>query len=100
MIHCVLCPRCSTSTTAARNAVEWCPSCEWNLDHFEPARRGPELGWRWADRATHRVAWRLTARQFTKLAGGPLERGGVSAARVLTLTVAVLLLLFVALLVA
>ena len=94
----MICPRCSTATTAARNAAPWCPSCEWNLDHFEPARRRPELGWRWADRATHRVAWRLTAGQFTRLADGPLQRRGLSAARAVTLTVAVLLLLFVALL--
>jgi heat shock protein HtpX len=82
----------------ARTAAPWCPSCEWNLDLFEPDRRRPELGWKWADRATHRVAWRLTAGQFTQLAGGPLRRRGSTAARVVTLTVGVLLLLFVALL--
>jgi heat shock protein HtpX len=94
----VICPRCRTAAVTARDATPWCPSCEWNLDHFEPARRPPELGWRWVDRATHRVAWRLTAGQFTKLADGPLARRGVSPARAVTLTVAVLLLLFVALL--
>jgi heat shock protein HtpX len=94
----VICPRCSTAAVTARDAAPWCPSCEWNLDHFEPARRGPELGWLWVDRASHRVAWRLTAGQFTRLADGPLRRRGVHAAQVVTLTIAVLLLLFVALL--
>lgn len=96
MMHVVTCPLCSAATTTARHATGWCPSCEWNLDHFEPARRGPELGWGWADRAAYRVAWRLTAGQFTRLAAGSLERRGVGAARVVTLAVAVLLLLFVA----
>jgi hypothetical protein len=91
----VICPRCSTAATTARDATAWCPSCEWNLDHFEPARRRPELGWRWADRATHRVAWRLTAGQFARLAGGPLARRGAGPARVVTLTVAVLLVFVV-----
>ncbi|MFI7541770.1 M48 family metalloprotease [Actinoplanes sp. NPDC049599] len=93
----MICPRCFTAATSARGATPWCPSCEWNLDHFEPSRRRPELGWRWADRATHRVAWRLTAGQFVRLADGPLRRRGASAARAVTLTVAVLLLLLVAL---
>nr|BFE72055.1 hypothetical protein GCM10020092_053560 [Actinoplanes digitatis] len=41
------------------------------------------------------MAWRLTAGQFTRLADGPLRRRSWSAARVITMAVAVFLLLFV-----
>ncbi|MET8149625.1 M48 family metalloprotease [Actinoplanes sp. NPDC049668] len=89
------CPHCFNAVTAARDATPWCPSCEWNLSHFEPGRRPPELGWVWADRATHRVAWRLTAGQFARLADGPLQRRSWSAARVFTMAMAVFLLIVV-----
>jgi Zn-dependent protease with chaperone function len=92
----VNCPECAVAVIDARDATPWCPSCEWNLAHFEPARRRPELGWRWVDRATHRVAWRLTAAQFADLADGPLRRRAWTTARVATMAVAVCLLLFVA----
>ncbi|MET0495000.1 MAG: M48 family metalloprotease [Actinoplanes sp.] len=90
------CPSCAADLVAARGATSWCPSCEWNLNLFEPQRRRPEIGWRWADRATHRIAWRLTTGQFAALVGGPIERRRWSPARAVTMTVAVLLLAFVA----
>lgn len=80
---------------AARSAQPWCPSCEWNLDAFEPGRRAAVFGWQRADRLTHRIAYRLTARQFVKLADGPIERNPYPAARILVLVAAVLLLALV-----
>ncbi|HEX8627867.1 MAG TPA: peptidase M48, partial [Catenuloplanes sp.] len=95
------CPHCRTASVTAQGAVPWCPRCEWNLDHFEPARRSPEFGWTWVDRLTHRVAYRLTARQFTALVSGPLERPSWSVARLVTSGVSlVVLALMVALAVA
>jgi Zn-dependent protease with chaperone function len=86
------CPRCAVALHSARSAQAWCPACEWNLDAFEPRRRPAELGWRWIDRLTHRVAYRLTARQFARLADRPIERRAYPAARILVLVAAVFLL--------
>ncbi|WP_326563288.1 M48 family metalloprotease [Micromonospora sp. NBC_01796] len=86
------CARCATATVTVNGATPWCPACEWNLDLFEPARRTPELGWRWADRRIHRIAYRLTGRQFAELVGRSLDRPRISAARIVTVTASVLLL--------
>jgi len=66
----------------------WCPACEWNVDREPPTI----LGLEWADRRLHRVAVRLTTRQFAALARGPLTGRRVTAARVVTLSAAVVLL--------
>lgn len=89
------CPRCSVALYSVRSAQPWCPACEWNLDAFEPKRRDAEFGWKWVDRATHRVAYRLAARQFARLADGPGEWRSYPVARILVLVAAVLLLGFV-----
>lgn len=77
---------------SARGAAPWCPSCEWNLDLFEPRRRPPEFGWKWADRLTHRVAYRLTERQFAALAGAPIARRSATLPRIALMAVALVLL--------
>jgi heat shock protein HtpX len=66
----------------------WCPSCDWNLDRMVPV----VFGWRWLDRRLHRVAFRLTTGQFEALADGPLAPRSVTAARVVTLAAASVLL--------
>ncbi|MGC9666219.1 M48 family metallopeptidase [Planosporangium sp. 12N6] len=86
------CPDCRTLLVTERGAQPWCPACEWNLDRYEPDRHSPELGWRWLDRLTHRVAYRLTARQYAALAGRPVDRPGTTPATVVLLGTAVLLL--------
>ncbi|MBX6358080.1 MAG: M48 family metallopeptidase, partial [Micromonosporaceae bacterium] len=91
-----VCPHCSAGTVTVRDAVPWCPQCEWNLDCYEPARRPPEFGWHCLDRWTHRVAYRLTRRQYAELSGRTLDRPRASLARVVTVTVSVLLLAGVA----
>ncbi|XVV09085.1 M48 family metalloprotease [Actinoplanes sp. CA-131856] len=50
------------------------------------------FGWKWLDRPLHRVAVRLTAGQFERLAEGPLVRGGTSLARVATIAASIVLL--------
>lgn len=50
------------------------------------------VGWHWLDRRLHRVAGRLTDKQFAALAEGSLSPGTMSAARVTTLAAAVVLL--------
>lgn len=87
-----VCPRCATGLHSARSAQPWCPACEWNLDAFEPRRRRAEFGWQWVDRLTFRVAYRLTAGQFSRLADGPIGRRSYPMARVVILVAAVLLL--------
>jgi heat shock protein HtpX len=82
------CPRCAEPLTALGFPYRWCPACEWNLDRVVPA----VVGWKWADRRLHRLAYRLTARQFTALAEGPLDRRSTSAARLVTMAVAVVLI--------
>jgi heat shock protein HtpX len=91
-----VCARCSAATVTVRDAAPWCPNCEWNLGCYEPARRRSEFGWRWLDRWTHRVAYRLTHRQFADLSHRTLDRPRVSVARVVTVTASVLLLAGVA----
>ncbi|WP_433368247.1 M48 family metalloprotease [Actinoplanes sp. CA-142083] len=81
------CPRCAEPTVALGLPHRWCPACDWNLQ-VTPA----VLGWGWVDRRLHRVATRLTDGQFTALADGPLVRRSASAARVVTLVAAALLL--------
>ncbi|MEV1287751.1 M48 family metalloprotease [Micromonospora sp. NPDC049679] len=83
-----------------REAAPWCPRCEWNLDRYEPKRHRPEFGWRWIDRRTHGLAYRLTRQQFTALAQRPLAQRGLGPARIVTVTASVLLLAAVALLAA
>jgi Zn-dependent protease with chaperone function len=73
----------------------WCPACEWGLDRYEPDRRKPELGWRWADRRLFRSAYRLTDRQYSALLGRPVGAGGWGAARVGLLAAALVLLVAV-----
>ncbi|WP_285471501.1 M48 family metallopeptidase [Actinoplanes sp. NBRC 101535] len=85
-----LCPRCSTATVSERSAEPWCPSCEEGLDRF--GDHGRHLGWVWTDRLLYRAAYRLTARQFTAMAGRPASASPVSAARIVTVGVSVLLL--------
>jgi heat shock protein HtpX len=86
------CPRCQTPLVTEHERVPWCPACEWNLDTYERDRRQPELGWDWIDRATYRVAYRLTRRQFTALSGRPVGRTGASLPRIVLLSIAVVLL--------
>ncbi len=86
------CPRCHDPLVTERDALPWCSSCEWNLERYEPERRRPELGWPLVDRTTHRLAYRLAQRQFTALAGRPVGRPGWSAARIVLLFAAVVLL--------
>jgi heat shock protein HtpX len=74
-----------------RNAAPWCPGCDWGLDRYEPARRKPEVGWRWADRLLFRAAYRLTDRQYSALLGRPVGRGGWGPARWGLLAAAVVL---------
>lgn len=82
------CPRCAAPTVTLGLSHPWCAACDWNLDRTLP----PTLGWKWLDRRLHRVAHRLTIAQFTALADGPLVRRSTSAARLVTLAVAVLLI--------
>jgi heat shock protein HtpX len=57
------------------------PSCEWNLDRFEPDRHPSEFGWKLVDRRGHWLAYRLAQRQFANLVGRPtLRRRGWSLA--------------------
>lgn len=86
------CPSCREATVTHGDAAPWCSSRAWNLDAFEAGRRGPEFGWSRVDRFTHRVAYRLTRRQFTALVDKPLEPGPVTVARVVTLAAAALTL--------
>ena len=90
-----LCPHCATAVTSARGAAPWCPACRWNLDAFEPGRRPYEFGWRWADRLSHRLAFRAAQRHHAALRRGSLERAGAPA-RVFLLAVSALLMLLVA----
>ncbi|MGW3606221.1 M48 family metalloprotease [Micromonospora sp. NPDC005161] len=78
------CPGCGAKTESVRDAVPWCPRCEWNLDTYDPVRREREFGWTWVDRWTYRMAFRTTSRQFTQLAGRPLGANGSNSARTLT----------------
>src|SRR5690348_10891745 len=73
--------------------MAWCGGCEWNLPVYEPARRRPELGWRWVDRSTHPAAYRLTGRQFAALGGGEGDRPGWGLPRLTLATAGVLFLL-------
>ncbi|WP_112637959.1 M48 family metallopeptidase [Micromonospora saelicesensis] len=86
------CPGCAATTASVRDAVPWCPGCEWNLDAYDPARRQREFGWSWADRWTYRMAFRTTRRQFTQLVGRPLGTNGSEAARTLTAAASLLLI--------
>lgn len=86
------CPGCGTTTTSVREAVPWCPGCEWNLDAYDPRRREREFGWTWVDRWTHRLAFRATGRQFRQLVGRPLGDGGSNRARTLTAVASLLLI--------
>ncbi|WP_232072280.1 M48 family metallopeptidase [Phytohabitans flavus] len=92
------CVECSAATVSVSDATPWCPSCEWQLDLYEPARRRPEFGWRWIDRRTHRLAYRLSRSQFDTLVADRLDRRGPGLARVVTIGISVLLLVLVALL--
>ena len=89
------CPRCRATLLTQRNAVPWCPECEWGLDRYEPDRRRPEFGWRWVDRRLFRLAYRLTDRQYSTLLGRPVGRGGGGPARVVLTAAAVALVVAV-----
>ncbi|GAB4053281.1 hypothetical protein GCM10028775_38140 [Catellatospora paridis] len=52
--------------------MPWCESCEWNLDVFDPRRRGP--GWRWIDRLTFDWALRRSMRDFAVWARDGVHR--------------------------
>jgi heat shock protein HtpX len=82
------CPRCAEPTVTLGLTHPWCAACDWNLDRTIPAG----LGWKWLDRRLHRVAVRLTTAQFTTLAEGPALRRSVTAARLVTLVAAGVLL--------
>ncbi|MEV4759335.1 M48 family metalloprotease [Micromonospora sp. NPDC049559] len=91
------CDHCLAVTVSIQDAEPWCPHCEWNLDRYEPARRPPEFGWRWIDRRTHRLAYRLTRDQFDALVADGIDRRGPALARVVTIGASLLLLVGVVL---
>src|SRR5947208_2717252 len=76
------CPECRSALVSHPERVPWCPACEWNLDAYDPVRRRAELGWGRVDRATYRLAYRLTRGQFAALRGRPVGRPGWGLARV------------------
>ncbi|HEY0698444.1 MAG TPA: M48 family metalloprotease [Micromonospora sp.] len=86
------CPQCATATVSRDDAEPWCPRCEWNLNRYEPRRRGPELGWTWIDRRLHALAYRLARGQFEVLAQRSLDRPRHSPARIVVTVVSALLL--------
>ncbi|GAA2685278.1 M48 family metallopeptidase [Actinoplanes palleronii] len=90
------CPRCAATTISKLSADPWCPACEWNLDRYDPDQRAPELGWRWLDRRLFRAAFWLTERQYAELRAAPSIGRAATAARIVTVTVSVLLLAMVA----
>ncbi|KUL36672.1 M48 family metalloprotease [Actinoplanes awajinensis] len=90
------CPRCAATTISKLSAKPWCPACEWNLDRYDPDQRAPELGWRWLDRRLFRAAFWLTERQYAELKAAPSIGRAATAARIVTVTVSVLLLAMVA----
>lgn len=90
------CPRCGARTVALDDATPWCAGCEWNLDAYEAGRRSREFGWTVPDRWAHRLAYRLTRRQFDRLVGRPLDDTGPAGARIATGLAALLLLAGVA----
>ncbi|MBM0234015.1 M48 family metalloprotease [Micromonospora sp. STR1_7] len=85
------CPGCGARTASVRDAMPWCPGCEWNLDAYDPVRRRREFGWTWVDRWTYRTAFRTTREQFDRLVGRPLGTNGSGAARALTAAASLLL---------
>ncbi|MFR9780621.1 M48 family metalloprotease [Micromonospora sp. MS34] len=87
------CPECGAETVSIRGAMPWCAGCEWNLDCYDRARQAPEFGWSPIDRWTHRLAARLTRRQYIALVGRPLEPAGLGPAGAVTVGVSLLLLL-------
>lgn len=87
------CPECGTATVAPREALPWCPACEWNLKAYDAERIGPFFGWRWLDRRIHDIGYRMTRRQCDRLLGRSLGSSGVGAAAVVTATASCLLFL-------
>jgi Zn-dependent protease with chaperone function len=72
-------------------AVPWCSACEWGLDRYDPSTREPDFRWRWLDRLSFRLSFRLTAGQFAALAGRSVDRPRASASRVVTVAASLLL---------
>ncbi|MGW5672448.1 M48 family metalloprotease [Micromonospora sp. NPDC003776] len=87
------CPECGAATVSIREAMPWCAGCEWNLDGYDRTRQLPEFGWAWVDRSTHRLAARLTRRQYASLVDRPLAPAGWGLAGAVTVGVSLLLLL-------
>jgi Zn-dependent protease with chaperone function len=83
-----VCPRCAASTVAIGLRKPWCPGCDWNLDQEPPVVFGLAA----VDRRLYRVARRLTEGQFEGLVNRPLAPRTMTAARLTTLTAAVVLL--------
>ncbi|MEE3918013.1 hypothetical protein V2I01_03245 [Micromonospora sp. BRA006-A] len=90
------CPRCGATPVSLDGALPWCAGCDWNLDTYDARRQPPEFGWSWVDRRTHRLAARLTRRQYAALLGRSLEPTGQGFTGFLVTGVSVLLLLGVA----
>jgi heat shock protein HtpX len=87
----VVCPRCTEPTVTLGLTHSWCAACGWNLDRSIPSA----TGWKWLDRRLHRLASRLTDSQFEALADGPIDRRSATAARLVTLAAALVMILFV-----
>jgi len=88
-----VCPRCRHPLVSEPRTLAWCPDCEWKLAAYDPLRMASDWGWRPLDRLLHRLAYRLDARSFRRLAGRPPGRSGNLAGRVLLLAVSVPFLL-------
>src|SRR5437763_16087343 len=84
-----VCPRCRHPLVSEPRTLAWCPDCEWKLAAYDPLRMASDWGWRPLDRLLHRLAYRLDARSFRRLAGRPPGRSGNLAGRVLLLAVSV-----------
>src|SRR5215472_4385014 len=87
-----LCPDCQAPLKVPPKGPLWCSSCEWNLPAYD-AELVPTQGWRWLSRRTHATAFRLDCARYTELAASPLQRPGLTLARIVLVVVSALLVL-------
>ncbi|MDQ2839120.1 MAG: M48 family metalloprotease [Actinomycetota bacterium] len=84
------CQRCSGQLVRVAQSPAWCPSCEWNLNAYDPPTQIP-LGWRWFDRLSYRLAFRLDQAQFRRFCTTLPTRPGFSVARAALIVLSLLL---------
>lgn len=86
------CPLCGAGLVVAATGQPWCPSCEWNLDAFDPGLFPPR-GWSMFEARGHRLAFAADRALVADMMRDPRAPSRWTRSRIALVTISALLVL-------